>query len=327
MRSSVVLSLAALCALAQACGRRDGATGDAGAQAASAASLAPAAAPAAPTAPADPRFPARVVALAFETKVHERPSDKSKVLGYLRAGAVVPAGSGSAGNAGCAAGGWYPVAPTGYVCVAPDNASTDPNHEIARALARRPDTSERLPYMYGVVRKPGPIYSRLPTRAEAAQAEPELEPRIQEWLKGNNEDSASFRTDYWMRGKGRQATPPLTLWNEKTNEDVPPYLADGRIPPGDLSGLIKGGSALVVGQTKNHNGLALVDTAVYEGRRYGITTDLLVFPVDRMRPIEGSAYHGFKIPDDIDFPFAIIRREGASIMKYEHGHFTKVGDV
>src|SRR5262249_45722484 len=162
--------------------------------------------------------------------------------------------------------------------------------------------------------KPGPLYSRLPTRAEAAQAEPDLEAHMKEWLRGTGEDSAQFRTDYWTRFAGHPPPAPLALWDETTSEDIPPFLEGAKIPPGNLSGIVKT-SDLVVGQTKHHNGLALIGTAVLEGRRYGITTDLLVYPVDRLRPIEGSQYHGFKIPDDIDFPFAIVRREGASLHK------------
>jgi hypothetical protein len=78
-----------------------------------------------------------------------------------------------------------------------------------------------------------------------------------------------------------------------------------------------------VGTTKAHNGFALVDTAVVDGRRYGITTDLLVYPVDRMRPIEGSAFHGYRIPDDVAFPFALVRRENAFAYSMHKGKYVK----
>jgi hypothetical protein len=325
MRAAIALLVLTLAPAPLACSKRDAGAADAATQAsaASAPDLSPPLASASASAMTDARFPARVVALAWETKVYEKPNDKSKVLGYLRAGAVVAASKASAGT--CGSGGWYPVAPSGFVCTDAANATTDASHPLARMLARRPDASERLPYMYGVVRKPGPIYGRLPTRAEAAAAEPELEPRIKEWLASTNEDGAQFRTDYWMRGKGRPAPSPLALWDAKTNEDIPFYLEGGAFPF-DVSGMNKG-TTLIIGATKNHNGLALVDTAVFEGRRFGITTDLTIFPVDRMRPIEGSAYHGLRIPDEADFPFAIIRRDGAELYRYENHHLTKAKDV
>jgi len=316
----------ALCLLAvAACSKKSDAPSDA-APAESAASTEPGLTPplaSGSAAPADARFPGRIVALAWETKVYEKPSEKSKVLGYLRAGAIVAAAKSAA--ASCSGGSWYAVAPMGYVCTEASNATTDASHPITRMLARRPDANERLPYMYGVVRKPGPIYGRLPTRAEGAAAEPELEPRVKEWLQSTGEDGAAFRTDYWMRYKGRPATPPAQLWESKANEDIPPFL-DGARFPFDLTGTNKG-KDLVIGATKNHNGLALVDTFVYEGRRFGLTTDLLLFPVDRMRPIEGSGYKGFRIPEDVDFPFAIIRRDGESLYSYVDHHYSKEKDV
>jgi hypothetical protein len=273
----------------------------------------------------DPRFPGRLAALAWETKVHEQANDLSPILGYLRVGAIVRAAAEPVGTSGCK-GGWYAIAPLGFVCADSSNATTDVDNPLARALARRPDTSERLPYMYGIVRRPGPIYARLPTRAEAESAEPGLESRMGDWLANPNDDGASFRTDYWMRGKNEPAPSPLALWNESKTREVPFYLDGDRFPPGNVSGLAKG-DALVVGTTKNHNGFAVLDTAVRDGRRYGITTDLLVFPVDRMRPIEGSAFHGYEIPKDIDFPFAIIRRDGASLYAFKGKKLSKVRDV
>jgi L,D-transpeptidase catalytic domain len=273
----------------------------------------------------DTRFPGRLAARAFETKIYSKPSSSSKTLGYLRAGAVVSAAASSSGNDGCS-GGWYAVAPTGYVCLAPDNASTDPNDPVAVALSRRADTSARLPYMYGVVRKGGPIYGRPPTRAEAQASEIDFDAHMKEWLAAAGEDGASFRPDYWMRWKGHTGATAQALWDASRSEDVPAFLAGAAFPPGNVAAITKS-NALVVAQTKHHNGMAFVDTFALDGRRYGMTTDLLFFPVDRMRPIEGSTYHGFRIPDDIDFPFAIIRRDGASLYAYDGGHFEKVKDI
>jgi hypothetical protein len=36
-----------------------------------------------------------------------------------------------------------------------------------------------------------------------------------------------------------------------------------------------------------------------------------VVPIDRLRPIEGSAYKGARIPEDVELPAALIRRDGA----------------
>jgi len=247
------------------------------------------------------------------------------VLGYVRAGGVVAVGAEGARGDGCR-GEWRAVAPTGYVCVEPGQATLDPNATMARALAVRPDTTARLPYLYGVVRRPGPLYARLPSRAEAEAAEPGLAERMKAWLAEAGDDGASFRTDYWLHGKTEGVPTPKELWDTQATRDVPDWLSPGTFPPGNLSTL-RHGDDLVVGQTQHHNGFALVGEAVVDGRRYGITSDLLVFPVDRMRPIEGSGYHGVRIPDDAQFPFALVRRDGAAAYAMRGGKMVKVKDV
>jgi hypothetical protein len=254
------------------------------------------------------RFPSYIAALAWETRVMEQPSGSSTLLGYLRAGAVVPASGVIKRGEGCH-GEWHAIAPAGYVCLEPNVATLDVDNPVVHALATRPDLGERLPYMYGLVRKPGPIYARLPTLAEAREAEIALDARMRRWLNSAGEDGAAFRADYWRRKKTDPTPSPLALWETHATVEVPDWLA-GKFPPGNLSGM-RERDHLVVGVTKLHNGFALVDTAVAEGRRYGITTDLLVYPVDRMRPIEGSPLHGYRIPEDIDFPFALVGRAGA----------------
>ena len=256
----------------------------------------------------DDRFPARIAALAWETRVMEQPSGSSPSLGYLRAGAVVAASDRGKRGDGCH-GEWRAVAPVGYVCVEPGVATLDLDAPLVRALSTRPDMTQRLPYMYGLVRRPGPIYGRLPTLAEAQAAEPSLERRMHAWLAATDDNGATFRADYWRRGKDDAVPSPIGLWDAHATTEVPAWLAAG-FPPGNLSGL-RHGDDVVVGATKKHNGFALIDSAVADGRRYGITTDLLVFPVDRMRPVEGSAFHGYRVPEDVDFPFALVRREGA----------------
>jgi hypothetical protein len=271
------------------------------------------------------KFPAKLAALAWETRVLEQPSASAKVLGYVRAGGLVQAAAESTRGDGCR-GAWRAVAPVGYVCVEPGNATLDADAVLVHALAQRPDTSARLPYMYGIVRRPGPLYARLPTRAEAEANEPGLEARMRTWLAEGGDDGASFRSDYWLRGKTLPAPSPQALWDAQTTRDVPDWLADGKFPPGNLSTL-RHGDDLVVATAGHHNGFALVDTAAVEGRRYGITSDLLVFPIDRMRPIEGSAFHGYKVPADIDFPFALVRRDGAAAYSLHGGKPVKAKDL
>lgn len=111
--------------------------------------------PTAPQAPLPPEFDARIAALGWATPVQKSPDSNSYVVGYLRAGAVIPAKKTPEGQEGCREG-WVSVYPTGFVCLAPDNVTWDINHPIVRAMDRRPDTTARLPYLYGTVRRPVP---------------------------------------------------------------------------------------------------------------------------------------------------------------------------
>jgi len=53
----------------------------------------------------------------------------------------------------------------GFVCLG-DKATLDMDDPIVRASSRRPDISQKLPYMYGTVTRGGPVYARIPTDAE-----------------------------------------------------------------------------------------------------------------------------------------------------------------
>jgi hypothetical protein len=270
------------------------------------------------------RFPTKVAALAWETRVYEGPSSSSKLVGYVRAGGVVRAAAEATGGDGCR-GEWRAISPAGYVCLDPSTVTTDLDRPMVHALARRADLGGRLPYMYGIVRRQGPIYARLPTRAEAEGAELFLDDHMHTWLTASGDDGAAFRAGDWLHGNADEPSP-AALWEAKTTEVVPDWLAGSKFPPGNLSGL-RHGEDLVVGATKNHNAFALLDTVVFEGRRYGITTDLLVYPVDRMRPIEGSAFAGYRIPEDVDFPFALVRREGAGAYAMHGKKLSRAHDV
>ena len=273
--------------------------------------------------PVVPGSTAKLGAIGWEVPVYKQPDSGSAVLGHLRAGALISSAEKPAGFKDCK-GGWFQVAPFGFVCASGSTATTDPNHDVLRAVPRGPDLDETLPYMYGIVRRPGPIYARLPTRQQAQVAESGLAKRMEEWLALDDENGARFRPDYWLRWKQDRTVPDAALlWQDSTTIDVPAYLANGRIPAGNLSGLIKDKDGVVVAQMKHHNGFGLLDTVVFEGRRYAISTDLLVLPVDRLRAIEGSRFHGYEIPRDIDFPFAIVRTRNAWEYAYEKGKVTK----
>jgi hypothetical protein len=185
-----------------------------------------------------------------------------------------------------------------------------------------PDFGQRLPYIYGTVRRPGPMYTRLPTRAEAERAEADLEERMAGWLAAPGEVGAGYAQHVWLRG----GAPPdaRAAWEAKRSDPLPPFLGGDRALP-TPAGQTNHGQELVAARMKPRQGLSLLQTLLFEGRRYGLTTDLDVVPTDRLRPIQGSEYRGVEIGKGVEFPFAFVRTEDARLKRYEKGKLVDAG--
>lgn len=255
-----------------------------------------------------------VASIAMSTDVFAKPDPNAVRIGWLRAGAVIELSQeGSAGKTGCP-GGWRRIKPAGYVCVGRE-ATLDLNHPIVKASTRRPDITQKLPYMYGVVMRGGPVYARIPTQEDLKRHEPNLEKHLKKWEK-DTQSGAAYGLDLWLKWRDKNAPPALEALSERiTDKDIPLYLRDHRQAP-NLSGLIKSDDDVKIDAVSRRNGVAFVDSFLFEGRRYAVSTDLRVMPADRFRPIRGSDFHGYVIGKDIDFPFALVRRPNAKKYKW-----------
>src|SRR4029079_15305419 len=116
------------------------------------------------------------------------------------------------------------------------------------------------------------------------------------------------------------------LENKVTDKDIPWFLAGGKTVP-NLSGLIKSESAVKIDEVASKTGVAFLDSSLYDGRRYNVSTDLRVMPADRFRPIRGSEFHGYIIGKDIDFPFALVRKKGAKKYRFDGKKLVEAGDL
>lgn len=264
--------------------------------------------------PLAPESSPRLASLSMLTRVYARPNPESKRVGSLRAGAVVAMDPEPAGTTGCP-GGFRKIKPFGYVCLGPE-ATLDLQNEIVRAATRRPDVTQKLPYMYGTVTRGGPAYARIPTEADLAQYEPGLKKHVSKWAR-DEESGAAYGLDVWLKWSTEPAPPALeALERRVTDREIPWFLRDGRRAP-NLSGLIKSADTVKIDEVSRRNGLAFVESFLYEGRRYNVTTDLRVAPADRFRPIRGSDFHGYEVGKDIDFPFALVRRPGGKKWRFD----------
>jgi hypothetical protein len=212
-------------------------------------------------------------------------------------------------------GGWYPVEPEGFICKGP-TATLDPHDPVVKLSDPHPPSFERkLPFIYGTVRNPGPVFSRLPPSAELAAAEPDLRERMPSWLSAGGEIGAAYGQDLWLGGTSA-AVDPRAAWAEQKSDPAPELLLRGGIVRLTETGTDTG-SELVLGKMKPKVGYSFLFTLLFDGRRYGLATDLSVLPTDRLRPIRGSDFHGVEIGRDVKLPFAFVRREGAHFWRFE----------
>lgn len=256
----------------------------------------------------------RLYARASRTWIHEGPSEDSSRIGYLRAGAFVTTEQASAGTAGCA-GGWFPVFPRGFVCAGASATFDEHDPVVASLVERAPNYKRKLPYIYGTVRKPGPVYARLPTEDELRHAEPGIDERMDRWLGASGEVGASYAQFVWLGGEG---TPPDPgdVWRARRTEAVPAFLASGGTAP-NVEHKPRDEGQLVIGRMRAKVGYSFTDTFLWQGRRYGVTPNLEILPTDRLRPIQGSDFHGVEIGKGVEFPLALVREPGARYVVFE----------
>ncbi|HEX4335481.1 MAG TPA: L,D-transpeptidase family protein [Polyangiaceae bacterium] len=224
-----------------------------------------------------------LVATAKETLVFARPSFKAPKLGYLRAGAVVHRSASPAGFDGCR-GGFYEVAPEGYVC-AGNNASLDAKSELVRAAPRRADRTATMPYEYGAAAGAGaPLYSRIPTANDEHAAEPGL-------------------------GARRGVAPSF---DGLTFDDVPWFLANRGSSISTSGSRFSAGRA-VLGNAIAKSAFAFVSLFEAGGRRFGLTADMAVVPLDRLSHVVPSRFHGLPLGDDAALPVVFVRSQAAAL--------------
>jgi hypothetical protein len=206
--------------------------------------------------PIDPS--ARIASIAMRTWVYSAPAERSQKLGYLRAGALVARAAEAEGTDGCA-GGWYRVAPRGYVCVG-KGASLDLEHPVVQAAPRGPDRAALTPYRYVMSGSPPPhLYYRLPTKREQATAE-----------------GADVAEHVAVHASRVARVAP---------DGVPPFLAKGASLPKPY-GAEKNLQFVSAhaGRAKQASAFGLVTTFDWEGRRFGLTTELDLLALDRTKP-------------------------------------------
>lgn len=223
-------------------------------------------------------------ALAMETVVRAAPSVNSAVLGHLRAGTRVRRAAVPAGRRGCE-GGWYRVEPRGYVCVGPA-ATLDPEHPLLGVTRGRPDRRAGLPYRYGQSRAPAPpLYAALPDGDTQRRSEPDLGAHL-------------------AKGFG-------SLWAGGVHGEVPEGFAAGALLPRPFGYASEG--PVYRGRALPRSAFSFTELFESGGRSYGLTTDALLVPLDRVTPVVPSAFSGVRLTPGEDLPVAFVRKPGEQL--------------
>jgi hypothetical protein len=128
---------------------------------------------------------------------------------------------------------------------------------------------------------------------------------MEQWFGAGGEIGSHYAQEIWL---GHPGTPPdpEAAFRARLTQGVPSFLEDHRQIP-NLLRKPREADQLVIEKMEPKLGYALLETFFWQGRRYGLTTELKIVPTDRLRPIQGSDFHGFEIGKDFKFPIAIVR--------------------
>jgi lipoprotein-anchoring transpeptidase ErfK/SrfK len=224
-----------------------------------------------------------LVAISRETWVFSKPKWRSRKLGYLRAGSIVAADPKPSGHSSCK-GGWYRVDPQGYVCVGP-TATLDLDHPVALLSQARPKL-DGLPYVYVRPRFPTPpMYARLPTVVEQEKSEAGLSSHKRSYAKAKRDSAFVALPD--------PAPLPETI---ASHQQLPSFYGEKRTA-----------TQLFVADMLPRSGFALIGIYQHEGRPFGLTTEMALLPLDRMRRVAESSFHGVPLSEEFTLPIAIVR--------------------
>jgi hypothetical protein len=225
----------------------------------------------------------KLYAIGSQTTIYARPNFNSSKIGFLRAGTSVKRSEQPVGYDGCKEG-FYRIMPEGFVCVG-GVATLDAQHPIVQLSRVRPDRRAALPYRYGRARLPTPVvYTKLPNTAEQTS---------------NESDLASHR----------RAQNEL-LWTEFESSPIPELLARGQHTPIQF-GYRYAPNEPSVGRALTNSAFALTSNFDVGGRRFALTTDLTLIALDRLKPIEPSAFKGVILGQDASLPVAFVKSRGA----------------
>lgn len=230
----------------------------------------------------------RLASIAWRTWVYTDTGPKRSRFGYLRAGAVVDAREPGLGpNAGCE-GGWFRINPRGFVCIG-KGATLDLTNPVVVAGETRPVRGQGFPYLYAMSAEIPPLlYFKLPTLAQMENVEGNgLAGRFASWKQLSRINGTAELV-------GPLGAPPSWLVGKELTK---PY---GVVQPLRYS--------VHAGRASADSGFAIARTFEHEGRAFGLSTELDLLALDRLKLVKPSEFHGVELGEQLDLPAAFIER-------------------
>ena len=286
-----------------------------------------------------PSGDAWLVPLTMAVPVLELPRKGASRVGYLRAGERVSRSIEPVSFEDCPAG-WYSVRPVGFVC-AENDATTDLEHPVARAIQVPPNREQPLPYAYGFLRAVAPNYLRIPTKKEQFHREMRLARHLRnhkrlsyKWdaLKAGANEVPLSAEGLATGGVPQDYEPPSmnVRFGGDGGEEVPWWLEEGTRQIPNLSTFRTPSYAMMAGRIKRHAGVALIGSFVGDkeagGRRFAISTDARIIPADKIKADTGSPFHGVSIRE-VGLPVAFARKAGATWWSVSGGNVKRAEKV
>jgi lipoprotein-anchoring transpeptidase ErfK/SrfK len=229
----------------------------------------------------------RIASVAWRTWIYTNVGKQRTRYGYLRAGAIVDARGPAIVNDGCD-GGWYRVNPRGFACIGL-GASLNLAEPVAVASVNRPIRGHSAPYLYALANETPPLlYFKLPSKAQMKEAE------------GYDVGARSANFLERIRAQGQQGLlgelgPP------------PDFLANGQKldkPYGVKQTLRR---LVDAGPASADSGFAICQHFLWENRAFGLTTELDLIALDRVKLVQPSEFHGVELLAGEALPVGFVK--------------------
>ncbi len=229
----------------------------------------------------------RIASVAWRTWLYTNVGKQRTRYGYLRVGAVVDARGPAIVNDGCQ-GGWYRVNPRGFACIGL-GASAKLDEPVVVASQTRPIRGHGAPYLYALSNETPPLlYFKLPSRAQMKESE--------------GMDVSQRAANFIERARAFGKIGKLFELAEP-----PEFLAQGQKldkPYGvkqTLRYVVHGGPASA------DSGFAIAKTFLWQDRAFGLTSELDVIALDRVKLVDPSEFHGVELLEGETLPVAFVK--------------------